>query len=101
MNAALIFSVLVLLGAFYPDHNYNYFVFLKWVVFGTSAWAAVGVAQGQNKVLTWIFITSAIIHNPIMKFRFQRETWLWIDGLTALLMVVGLIANKHRYTPHQ
>jgi hypothetical protein len=89
MNAALIFSVLVLLGAFYPDHNYNYFVFLKWVVAGTSVWAAIQSAERKQNVALWVFVASAIIHNPIMKFHFERETWLWIDGVTAIYFILS------------
>jgi hypothetical protein len=91
MNAfriALALSILLLTGAFYPSHSYNYFVLLKWVVFGTSVWGMIRAADTKSTPAIWIFVASAIIHNPIMKFRFERETWLGVDGITALIFIV-------------
>jgi hypothetical protein len=91
MNAfriALALSILLLAGAFYPDHSYNYFVLLKWMVFGTSIWGAVRAAEIKSTATIWIFVASAIIHNPIMKFHFGRETWLWVDGITGVIFIV-------------
>ena len=83
LRIALFVSALLAAGAFYPDHSYNYFVLLKWVVFATSIWAAVIVGENKQTFSVVVFGAIAIIHNPIMRFHFDRTIWLVIDGVTA------------------
>ena len=85
---ALLFSAAVLLGAFYPDHSYNYFTFLKWVVTVSAIWGAIHAHENGRQIPTFILASAAIIHNPILKFSFERETWLIVDGATAVLFLV-------------
>lgn len=80
---ALIVSGLIAAGAFYPHHSYNYFVILKWVLFATSIWAAVLEGENKRTFAVVVFCAVALIHNPIMKFHFERDVWLIIDGISA------------------
>lgn len=80
---ALIVSALVAAGAFYPHHNYNYFTLLKWVLFATSIWAAVIEVEKKRTFAVVVFCAVALIHNPFMRFHFDRNIWLAIDGSTA------------------
>jgi hypothetical protein len=80
---ALIVSALLAAGAFYPNHSYNYFVLLKWVLCGTSIWAAVIDGEKKRIFTVAVFCAIALIHNPIMKFHFERDVWLVIDGISA------------------
>lgn len=91
---ALLFSAAVLLGAFYPDHSYNYFVFLKWVVTVSAIWGAINAHENPRQITTFILAGAAILHNPILKFSFERETWLVLDGATAVLFLVLAIGRK-------
>lgn len=80
---SLIISSLLAAGAFYPHHSYNYFVLLKWVLFTTSIWAAVHEGENKQTFGVIVFCAIALIHNPIMRFHFDRNTWLVIDGASA------------------
>lgn len=80
---ALIASTLIAAGAFYPHHNYNYFILLKWALFATSVWAAVIESEKKRTFAVVVFCAIALIHNPFMRFHFERNTWLVIDGVTA------------------
>lgn len=91
---ALVVSALVLLGAFYPNHSYNYFVLLKWVVTLTAVWGAIHAYQNRRGASTFLLAGAAILHNPILKFSFERETWLILDGTTAVLFLV--LVAKHK-----
>jgi hypothetical protein len=82
-----------LAGAFLPDHGYNYFVLLKWVVFLTAGWAAVILSKRQNSTF-FIFVAVAIIHNPFLKFHFSRDIWLVLDGVTAAWFAFHAIRKK-------
>lgn len=79
---ALIVSGLLAAGAFYPHHSYNYFVLLKWVLFATSIWAAIIEGEKKRNFGVIVFSAVALIHNPIMKFHFERNVWLVIDCMT-------------------
>ncbi len=96
LRFVLIFSALIAAGAFYPHHSYNYFVLLKCVLFATSIWAAI--IEGENKRIFGVvaFVAVAIIHNPIMRFYFERNTWLVIDGVTAAWLVFRAITMNSK-----
>lgn len=93
---ALILSAILAAGAFYPAHNYNYFILLKWVVFATSAWAAVLEGEKKRTFSVIVFCAVAVIHNPFMRFHFDRETWLVIDGVSALWLLFKAIIQPIR-----
>ena len=99
LRIALLVAALVLVGAFFPHHSYNYFVLLRWVVFGTAAWAAVVEGDSKRRVACVVFCLVALLHNPFLKFSFHRGTWLVIDGMTAAwfaLQAIRLKYNKSR-----
>ena len=83
IRCALIASALLAAGVFFPHHSYNYFVLLKWVLFSTSIWAAVIEAEKKRTFAVVVFSALALIHNPIMRFHFDRNIWLVIDGASA------------------
>jgi hypothetical protein len=85
---ALLAAAVILAGAFFPHHNYNYFVLLRWVVFATAAWAAVVESERKRVFAVVVFCLVAVLHNPFMKFTFHRDTWLALDGLTAVWFAI-------------
>jgi len=91
---ALIVSAILAAWAFYPHHNYNYFILLKWALFATSIWAAVIEGEKKRTLAVVLFCAIALIHNPIMKFHFVRYTWFVIDGVTAAWFVLQAIKPK-------
>ena len=88
---ALIISALLAAGTFYPHHNYNYFILLKWALFATSIWAAMIAGEKKRTFAMVVFCAVALLHNPIMRFHFVRDTWLVIDGVTAAWFVLQAI----------
>lgn len=96
IRIALIISGILAAGAFYPNHSYNYFVILKWVVFSTSIWAAVSEGENKRTFAVVVFGAIALIHNPIMRFHFDRNIWLVIDGLTAAWFAFKALKLKNK-----
>lgn len=94
LRVALIIAGLLAAGAFYPNHSYNYFILLKWVLFATSIWAAVLDGESKQSFALVVFGAIALIHNPILKFHFEREVWLVIDGITSAWMIFKSITIK-------
>ncbi len=88
IRCALIASALVAAGAFYPHHSYNYFVLLKWMLFATSIWTAVIEGEKNQTFAVIVFWTIALIHNPIMKFHFDRNIWLEINEISAVCFAI-------------
>lgn len=94
IRLALFLSALVCAGAFYPHHNYNYFILLKWVVFATSIWAAVDESEKKRMFVVAVFAVVALIHNPFFRFHFSRDTWLVIDGITGVWFIYVAITTR-------
>jgi LPS sulfotransferase NodH len=91
LRYALIVSALLAAGAFLPHHGYNYFVLLKWAIFATAVWAGVVEGQKRRTFAVMVFCIIALIHNPLMRFHFERNVWLVIDGITAVWFVYRAI----------
>jgi hypothetical protein len=96
LRYVLIFSGLIAAGAFYPDHSYNYFVLLKWAVFATAVWAAVVDGEKKRTFAVVAFCAIALIHNPVLKFHFERNSWLVIDGITAAWFIFRAFLYPHK-----
>ena len=94
IRIALIISGILAAGAFYPHHSYNYFVLLKWVLFATSIWAAIFESEKKRTFTVVIFCAVALIHNPFMRFHFERNTWLMIDGITGAWLLLKALPNN-------
>lgn len=71
----VLLSVGLLAGSFYPEHEYAYFLFLRWVVCLTAIFCAYLSQKGERHLFLVIFAIVAILFNPIEKFTFATFTW--------------------------
>jgi hypothetical protein len=50
---------------------------------------------GSNRTFAMVvFCAVALIHNPILRFHFERNTWLVIDGISSAWMLFKALAIK-------
>jgi hypothetical protein len=96
IRIALILSGIMAAGAFYPQHSYNYFILLKWMVFATAIWAVAIETEKKRTFAIAVFCAIALVHNPIMRFHFDRSTWLVIDGLSAAWLIFRAITMNSK-----
>jgi hypothetical protein len=75
---------------------YNYYIFLRWVVFLASIFLIYGFYK--SKLNAWVFIFSvvAFLFNPISPIFMNKSSWVSIDLITAILFFLSAFSvRKH------
>lgn len=93
-NWFTIVAGIMLLLAIPPIWPYPYFQILRWVVMGVAIYNAYR-AEGLEKT-QWVYIMGAIaiLFNPLFPIYFQKDTWVILDLITAILMFVSIVKIK-------
>lgn len=88
--------VVLVLWALLPINPYGYYQLLKVVVcmgcsyLGVKTWNAT-----KGRELAWLYITAAVIYNPLVPLHLGRPIWTLVNILTvAMLVVVELRLRK-------
>jgi uncharacterized membrane protein HdeD (DUF308 family) len=78
-------------------HNpYDYYVFLRFIVCGVSAYSAFFSNRLKKPIWTWIFGILALLFNPVSKIHLHRQSWSIINLLAAALMVAAVFCLVKR-----
>ena len=94
-NIASVISAVMLLLAI-PDLPYGYYTLLRWVV-TASAIFLVWVAYKLERKF-WLFSMGivALLFNPIAPIYLDKETWVVIDFIVAVLFLVSIFKFKNK-----
>jgi len=94
-NIASVISAVMLLLAI-PDLPYGYYTLLRWVV-TASAIFLVWVAYKLERKF-WLFSMGivALLFNPIAPIYLDKETWVVIDFIVAVLFLVSIFKLKNK-----
>jgi hypothetical protein len=80
--------VAALMLFFALDRNpYDYYVLLRWVVCGVSAYGAWIALELNKTSWFWCFAIIALVFNPLIPFHLSRGTWGFIDIAVAMLFL--------------
>lgn len=96
MNKVMLFIKIVLIVLFIGclfDWNYGYYQLVRFVgmvVFGLLAY----YNYQQNKTWFLIWLSSAVLINPIFKIALGRELWNVIDIIWAILLIISMFYDK-------
>jgi hypothetical protein len=71
-------------------HQYGYFVLLRWVVCGTSAFCAYLSYSLKRVPWTWLFALLTILFNPLSPIRLDRQTWAYFDIATGVFLLASI-----------
>ena len=88
-----IVAILFLLGAL-ANNPYGYYQFLRWVILIIGTYSAYSAYKIGSKAWTWIFVTIAVLFNPIIPFALQRGTWQSIDIMVAIVFFISLFIKE-------
>lgn len=93
-NIASVISIIMLLLAIPTFWPYGYYILLRWVV-ALSALFLLWLAYESKKTF-WLFIMGivAILFNPIIPVHLEKETWVVIDVIVAILFLVSIFKIK-------
>jgi p-aminobenzoyl-glutamate transporter AbgT len=81
--AAMLFAAL-------GRHPYDYYTLLRWVACGVCAFTAFQAVQNKKTGWLVVFITAAVVLNPIAPLRIKRDTWAIVDSAAAVLLLVSI-----------
>lgn len=90
---ARIIAVILLFLAI-EKHPYDYYILIRFVVCGVTAYGAYFTAKIGKENWAWIFGITAILFNPIIPIHLNRETWAFIDIIVAILLLVSIFLLK-------
>lgn len=93
-NIACLLSAIMLLLAIPEFFPYGYYTLLRWVV---SAGAVFLVyISHQLKKTFWVFLMAliALLFNPIAPIHLDKETWVIINLIVAVLFLVSIFKTK-------
>ncbi len=73
---------------------YDYYKVLRWVVFVISIHLALFHYSSKNIIWPLILGLIALIFNPLIPFRFDKEIWTFINLGSALVLGVEAFSGK-------
>ena len=85
----VILSIFMLFGAI-AEWPYGYYSLLRWIICIASILVAF---QAFEKNIDWakvVFIIIAILFNPLAPIYLSRSTWIPIDIITAILLILAI-----------
>ncbi len=93
-NIASVIAIVMLLLAIPDIWPYGYYVVLRWVVVA-SALFLIWVSYEFKKQL-WLVLMAmtAILFNPIVPIHLNKETWVIIDFVVAVLFLISIFGIK-------
>lgn len=88
---AILMLLLAIPSGLWP---YGYYVLLRWVITGIALFVLwVAYELGERRWL-WLMIGIAILFNPIVPIHLDKETWVIIDFIVAILFLVSIFKIK-------
>lgn len=91
---ASIISIIFLFLAFIEGWPYGFFMLLRIVICGTTAYLAWLAYRYKKEFWKWAFGFIAILFNPFFPVHLGRELWLLIDLITAVFLIASLFSYK-------
>jgi len=68
---------------------YGYYTLLRIIACGVFTASAYITYSRHEKITPWIFLTLAIVFNPIITVHFQKDFWVVIDFLSGLFLIIN------------
>jgi len=88
-------GILLLLGIPY-GWPYSYYIFLRWFICIASIITAVGF--GKSKLTGWasVFGAIAFLFNPLFPVSLNKNAWVGIDLISAILFFLSAYSIKKK-----
>ena len=88
---AILMLLLAIPAGLWP---YGYYVILRWVVAGSALFVLWVAYRLEKKIWIGLMAITAILFNPIVPVHLDKETWVVIDFMVAILFLVSIIKIK-------
>ena len=93
-NIFTVISVVMLflaIPSLFPD---GYYQFLRWVVMATAIFILYLSYKLGKKAWLWLMVAITILFNPILPIYLDKETWVVIDFIVAILFLIAIFKIK-------
>lgn len=94
-----IISIVLLLLASFGRWPYGFYTLLRLVVTGGAIYLAFAAAQFNKTTWIWVMGVTAVLFNPLIPVHLKRSVWQFIDFLAALLFAVTLFTIRGKKKP--
>jgi len=87
-------SIIMLILAIPTFWAYEYYVLLRWVI--TISAVFLSWLAYESKKIFWFFLMGVIVilFNPIIPIHLNKETWIIIDLIAAILFLILIFKMK-------
>jgi len=93
-NIITFVSVVFLFLALFGGWPYGFFTLLRFIVFAITAYLAWIAYKEKQEKWTLIFGFLAVIFNPFIPLYFGRSSWVIIDLITAIFLIISIFTFK-------
>ena len=98
-NIVAILTSAFLLAALIDGWPYGFFTLLRLVVFTSMAYMVWMVSQEHKGEWIWIFGFLAILFNPFIPIRLNRDLWRVIDLIVGVFLLSSVFTLKFNHKP--
>ena len=95
----IILSIIILLLAIPSGWPYGFYTFLRFLVCGTSVYVVIFSHENKRKFWFWVFITIAVLFNPLIPIHLSKDIWVVLDLLIAIVLGSSLFLLKNKPNP--
>jgi hypothetical protein len=88
----IILSILLLICLF--DMPYGYFQLVRFIALLSFGFLAYISYQENNNLFSSIYVSLAILFQPLMKIALGREIWNIVDVIVALFLIVSIFLKN-------
>ncbi len=81
------------------NHQYDYYVLLRWVVCASAAYSAYLAVKTEKIPWAWTMGIMALLFNPIIPLHLSRQTWTYIDIIAGTIFLISIFFVKIRGRP--
>lgn len=87
-------SAIFLLLAIPPGWPYGFYQLLRWAIFASSVVVTWGFYKSHITAWAFIFGAVALLFNPIAPIYLNKQSWVPIDFVAAVLFFLAAYATK-------
>lgn len=87
-GAIIAVALMLVVGAL--PMPYGYYSLLRIVACGMFGFLAYDIHMKGGKVLPWVFGFMAVLFNPLIKIHLPKEVWIFVDVVSAAVLVATL-----------
>lgn len=88
--AAQLVAIAMLGWALVPTNPYGYYILLRFVICGISAYLAYKAFKLNRVGWGWMLIAVAVLYNPIFRVHLNREIWSVVNVATIVTFVLSI-----------